>query len=97
MRQLDFNDICRNRHKGNEMSDRANRRTNKSKDRKRILDYLATVADATSEEAAKALGMNRTTSSARFSELKAESLLTATQRRKTKTGSSAQAWKANQC
>jgi len=94
MKQLDiFNDICARRHKGNPFSMQANRETNKSRDRQRILAHMATVTDATGDEIEAALSMVRSTVSARWSELKATGALIKTTRRKTRTGSTAQAWK----
>ena len=86
-------DICTNHHGGNAQSEAANKITNKSRDRARILAHLATVPDATCDEVEVALGMNHQTCSARFSELKAAGLIEPTTRRKTRTGAMAMAWR----
>lgn len=92
MSGLELWDICAGRHRGNPMSVEANERTNKGRDRARILAFLADVADATGEEVSAALGMRHQTTSARMSELKREGLLAPTVRRPTASGCSAQAW-----
>lgn len=86
-------DICGNRHKGNENSTAANATTNKGRDRTRILEYLDSVDDATCDETEVALGMNHQTCSARFSELKRDKKIEAVTKRKTRSGCAATAWK----
>lgn len=86
-------DICTNNHGGNALSEEANRRTFKLKDRIAILAYMRFVPDATCDEVEVALGMNHQTCSARFSELKAAGLIQPTVRRKTRTGATAQVWR----
>lgn len=85
-------DICENKHKGNPLSKRANLLTKKNQDRARIKEYLKTVLDATCEETEIALGLHRSTCSARFSELKGSDEIVATTKRRTRTGCMAQAW-----
>ncbi len=86
-------DICANKHKGNEFSKKANKMTKKLRDRLLIVAHLKTVDDATCEETEMALGLVRSTCSARFSEMKNDGELVPTVRRTTRTGCSAQAWK----
>ena len=87
-------DICANRHRGNTESRAANVRTDKERDAARILDYLRRKGDATCDEAEQALAMSHQTTSARFSDLKYAGRIVPTERRRTRTGSWAQAWKA---
>lgn len=70
--EFDFDDICRNYHRGEPFSEAANESAAPSKaiQRERILRYLAQVGSATSDESERALGMPHQTASARFSELK---------------------------
>ena len=86
-------DICQHRHCGNPQSEAANRITNKSRDRARILAHLATVPDATCDEVEIALGIGHQTASARFSELKATGEIQPTERRRTRSGCTARAWR----
>lgn len=92
--QPDLFDICANRHKDNEFSCTANAKTDKNRDRARILAYLTTVRDATCDEVEVALGLNHQTCSARFSELKMSGDIWATTKRPTRSGCMAQAWRA---
>lgn len=87
-------DICARKHQGDAQSVAANKVTNKSRDRGRILQFLANVKDATCEETETALGMHRSTASARFSELKRDGRIVQGEgKRKTATGCMAQTWK----
>ena len=93
-REPDLFDICAARHEGNAESAAANRRTNKSRDRARILAHLRTVPDATCEEVEIALNMGHQTCSARFSELKRDGeILAVEERRATRSGCLARAWR----
>ena len=85
-------DICRNYHGGDENSENANGMTNKQKDRLAIMAHLETVEDATCDEVEVALGMKHQTCSARFSEMKKDGEIYPTERRKTRSGCTAQAW-----
>jgi biotin operon repressor len=83
-------DICRRRHKGNQFSEAANPTTeSKSRDRLRIVLYLRDNGGHTAEEVEAALGLGRSTVSARMSELKRDGMLVQTGRRPTSTGSTA--------
>jgi Fic family protein len=63
-------DICENYHQGNPESVEANRRTQKSRDARRILHYLwAHPEGTTCDQIEVALGMIHQTASARCSEL----------------------------
>lgn len=90
--EIEF-DVCRNRHRGNLLSEAANRETDKSRDTARILACLASVGDATGDEIAVALDMPSQTCSARVSELKRAGVLEPLGRRPTRTGSMAQVWR----
>lgn len=65
-------DIIANRHKGEPHSVAANLRTNKSKDRHRILAFIRQAGTATTKEIVRGLGMLHQTASARRSDLLAE-------------------------
>ena len=88
-------DICENNHGGNENSVAANKVTRKGMDSLKILRYLGSIPDATCEEVEIALQMKHQTCSARFSDLKLEQAITATDKRPTRSGCMAQAWKVN--
>ena len=86
-------DICANRHGGDAQSKAANARTNKERDKSRIMEWLDVVEDQTCEEVSIGLGMPYTTASARFSDLKRARLIEPTERRKTRSGCTAMAWR----
>jgi predicted ArsR family transcriptional regulator len=86
-------DITANRHRNNPQSIAANQATNKARDRKRILEHLETVKDATCEEVSIATGISYQTASGRMSELKAAGLIVPGEKRKTTSGCSARAWR----
>lgn len=92
MTQADLFDICENNHGGDAQSAEAHGRTNKDRDRARIVEYLRTVNDATCDQVEVALGMAHQTCSARFSELKRDGVIVKAGRRETRTGCTAQAW-----
>src|SRR5262245_66132246 len=82
--EADYNDICANRHKGNERSQDANRDTapRKLRARERLLQaWEAYGAEGTiAEVVGDVLGMRHQTCSARCSELKRDGLLVRTGR-----------------
>jgi predicted transcriptional regulator len=86
-------DICERNHQGDELSTLAHAGTNKSRDRMRVMMYLADPRGATCDEVEIALGLAHQTCSARISELKRDGLLDPVAKRPTRTGSMAQAWK----
>jgi hypothetical protein len=93
-REPDLWDICARRHGGDAQSVSANKVTDKSRDRSRIVAYLATVSDATCDEVEIALSMNHQTCSARFSDLKrANHIIPGNGKRPTRSGCLAQTWK----
>lgn len=97
IREPDLFDICARKHGGNRQSVAANRITDKTRDRGRILEYLAGVKDSTCDEAVVALGINYQTCSGRFAELKKDGLIVESgARRPTRTGCMAQAFKLQQ-
>jgi|SRR5215831_7644093 len=71
-RSVKLPDVCRVRHGGNEMSERANQAVHQHKLslRLRILRHLKVNGPSTCEATALALGMRISTASARFCELK---------------------------
>ncbi len=82
-------DITARKHGGNAESEEANLRTNKARDRARIITLLRE-RELTCEEVSLALSMPYTTCSARLSELKKDGLAVATgERRPTRSGSPA--------
>lgn len=85
-------DICANRHGGNALSASANRVTDKKRDMVRILNHLLFVDDATCDELEVALNLSHQTCSARMADLKRAGHIFPTVKRKTRTGSLAQAW-----
>lgn len=91
--KMQWDDICANRHGGNQQSQAANARTNKERDAARILELLHECGDFTCEEASQHLKMPYTTASARFSDLKRAKLIEPTVRRKTRSGCTAMAWR----
>lgn len=86
-------DVCKNNHKGSEESEAAHRVTNKERDAKAILTYLATVKDATCDEIEVALNLRHQTASARWSDLKKAGMLVATTQRKTRANCLARAYR----
>ncbi len=85
-------DICENRHQGNQCSIEAHERVEPSKAtlHKMILEYVSQVSGATTEEIAKGLSIRYTTASARCSELKRSGMLVASGRKRlTSSGSTA--------
>jgi hypothetical protein len=93
-----MDDICENRHGGNNESREAFQTTPASRRSEQcatITDYVRSCGStgSTCEEAEEALSMHRSSCSARFSELKAAGVLirTAMQRR-TRSGKNARAW-----
>ena len=91
--KMQWDDICANRHGGNQQSKSANARTNKERDVKRIMRLLYIYGDLTCQEASDIIGMPYTTASARFSDLKRAGLIEPTERRKTRSGCTAMAWR----
>ena len=87
-------DICRNKHGGNEMSELANLDYLKGRSelRQGVMAHLRRVQDATSDEIVIATGIVLQSVSAMMSELKRDELLVKGARRQTRTGSMAQAW-----
>lgn len=85
-------DICANRHVGNALSASANCVTDKKRDKARIMNHLLFVDDATCDELEVALGLSHQTCSARMADLKRAGYIYPTVKRKTRTGSQAQAW-----
>jgi hypothetical protein len=88
----DDDDITFNYHRGNHESMIANTRTNKVRDRARIIAWLATqgLHGGTCYEARIELGMLHQTCSARFSELKKDKVIVPNgKQRLTNTGSPA--------
>jgi hypothetical protein len=86
-------DICANRHGGNAESVAANWKTNKQLDAERIMKLLGCHNDLTCQEASDILRMPYTTASARFSDLKRAGRIEPTERRKTRSGRFAMAWR----
>jgi hypothetical protein len=90
-------DICQNRHGGNAESQKANATTNKSRDCRRVLEYLTEVGSrgATCDEMEVEMGMSHQSCSARCSDLlrdgaiKRKPLGLGYERRVTRTGRSA--------
>ena len=91
--KMQWDDICANRHGGDAQSKAANARTNKGRDAKRILTLLEAFEDFTCDEASEYLQIPYTTASARFSDLKRAGLIEPTERRKTRSGCTAMAWR----
>lgn len=87
------NDICANRHCGNSESVAANRKTNKQRDAERIMRLLGCHNDLTCQEASDIIQMPYTTASARFSDLKRDGRIEPTERRRTRSGCTAMAWR----
>ncbi|MBM4093840.1 MAG: hypothetical protein FJ276_31210 [Planctomycetes bacterium] len=94
-REPDLFDICARRHRGDEMSRAANLATDKPWNQDRVMQFLATVPDATCDEAEVALDLPHQTCSARFSELKRRKWIVPTTKRPTRTGCLARAWKVS--
>lgn len=65
-------DICRNKHGGNQFSEEANSSAypHKSRQQARVLAFIVASGDLTADEASLTLGIPYTAASARFSELK---------------------------
>ena len=90
-------DVCSARHRGNAESEEANRRTNKARDRARIITLLRE-REMTCEEVSLALSMPYTTTSGRLAEMKRDGHAEATgERRKTRTGCWAAVLRLNTC
>ena len=89
---LELWDITARYHGGNPQSVAANAVTDKLHDRNRIMQFLATVEDATCDEVELALNMSHQTASARFSELKLQGLIMPTTTRATRSGAMARAY-----
>lgn len=86
-------DICANRHGGNAESVAANRGTNKKRDAARILAALEYIGACACDEVEVLLCMSHQTCSARFADLKKAGLIEPTNRRKTRSGRWAMAWR----
>jgi predicted HTH transcriptional regulator len=68
-------DICQNRHGGNEQSETANHRCNKDNDRQKVLEYFKEHETGTSKEIARYLGKPLNCISGRLTELKVDELI----------------------
>lgn len=94
--RYDSQDITFFKHKGNEFSTQANTSIKITKEqlRQKVLEYIRSqgLRGATAEEAERALGLGRSTVSARMTELKALGLIKQIDRRKTSSGRSAGVW-----
>lgn len=92
-------DICENKHGGEEMSVEANDLTDKSRDIRLIIEHMKTLGgrDATAYEVEVSFSTRRrSTVSARFSDMKNDDLLVFSgNKRKTGTGAWAKAYKLN--
>ena len=88
-------DITRNRHRGNEYSAAAHRRTNKERDLYRLyaLLFSRNPGGMTAQEASDETGMPYTTCSARFTEMKKYDWIEHCGSRMTHTGSPAGVWR----
>lgn len=75
-------DICFNRHGGNEQSITANRLADKDNDRALILKFITDHKTAYSKQVARYLGKQLNQISGRLSELKADNLIVETDERK---------------
>lgn len=77
MNTPDLFDICRNRHKGNEESHKANLRVNKKLQRERVLSAIRNAGPVglTCRELAELWDVGMNTISGRFSELKRDGLI----------------------
>ena len=71
-------DICKNKHRGNEQSITANEKVLKKKDRNFILEYLEKNGEGYSKNLARAMNKQLNQISGRLSELKADGLIEAT-------------------
>lgn len=96
MTQQDLFDICARNHGGNTESITAHERTrtNKLRDRGRILDMLRKDGPMTCDEVEQHLGMSHQTASARMSEMKMSGHIKPCGKKPTRTGCTAQAWDA---
>ena len=73
--QLLTDDICKNRHLGNEQSETANHKCDKDSDRQKVLEYFEKHDNGTSKEIARYLGKPLNCISGRLTELKADNLI----------------------
>lgn len=91
-------DITYAKHHGNEFSREANKslKPTKAQLREKVLAYICSCGfrGATAEECEQALQLGRSTVSARYTELKALSMIKQIDRRKTSSGRSAGVWVA---
>lgn len=71
-------DICFNRHGGNEQSNAANKMADKDNDRALVLKFITEHKTAHSKQVARYLGKQLNQISGRFSELKADGLIVET-------------------
>lgn len=71
------NDICYNKHQGNEQSERANKRVQKENDRAKIIKYFQEFSTGTSKEIANYLGKQLNQMSGRLTELKCDLIIEA--------------------
>ena len=69
------NDICYNRHGGNEQSKAANKRVRKETDRGAIINYLQEFKTGTSKQIAEHLGKQLNKISGRFTSLKNDNII----------------------
>ena len=74
-------DICYNKHGGNEQSITANQSANKDNDRALVLKFITEHKKAYSKQVARYLGKQLNQISGRFSELKADGLIAETDER----------------
>lgn len=92
----DEDDICQNRHGGNEFSEAAHKKTDSKRDRKRIVAHLQKFAPCglAAFQVEVQLSIPRSTVSARMSELKKMNAIFPTgERRDTGSGSTAGVWR----
>ena len=94
MTQLLLNDVCYNRHGGNEQSVEANRHVDKQKQSKLILEALERVGEATCEQIEYAASLSHQSCSARISELKRDGKIVKVGTRKTRSGCSAAVYRS---
>lgn len=72
---LTMDDICINRHQGNEQSITANQRANKELDRQTVLNFIVKHGRGYSKQIARYMGKPLNCISGRISELKADEVI----------------------
>jgi predicted transcriptional regulator len=93
MESPDEFDICQNNHKGNPESVAANRRVDKARNEKLVLNAIAALGEASSEMVELHLGWSHQSVSSRFSDLKRKGLIVKSGNAKTKSGCSCTTYK----